>query len=61
VIKDMVGAGAVSKIMIFAALISLGLAIFNLLPIPALDGGRLLSVYIQTLFRLPPEKYYMVE
>jgi membrane-associated protease RseP (regulator of RpoE activity) len=26
-----------------------------------LDGGRLLSVYIQTLFRLPPEKYYMVE
>ncbi|MBP6910107.1 site-2 protease family protein [Patescibacteria group bacterium] len=31
----------------FGGLISLALAFFNLLPIPALDGGRLLGVIIQ--------------
>ena len=45
----------------FAALISLALAIFNLLPIPALDGGRLLGVLIQRIFRLNEEKYFVVE
>ncbi len=33
----------------FVAIISLSLAIFNLLPIPALDGGRLLFVGIEAL------------
>ena len=33
----------------FIALISLSLAVFNLLPIPALDGGRLLFVGIEKL------------
>jgi regulator of sigma E protease len=33
----------------FIAIISLSLAIFNLLPIPALDGGRLLFVGIEAL------------
>jgi regulator of sigma E protease len=40
-------------------LLSLNLAILNLLPIPALDGGRLLFVLIETLRRgkkVPPEK-----
>lgn len=35
----------------FIAIISLSLAIFNLLPIPALDGGRLLFVGIEALRR----------
>lgn len=47
--------------LIFGWMLSLGLAIFNLLPIPALDGGRLLWVIIQKLFRLKPEKYYSIE
>jgi regulator of sigma E protease len=47
--------------LIFWWMLSLGLAIFNLLPIPALDGGRLLWVIIQKLFRLKPEKYYTIE
>lgn len=34
-------------ILQFAALLSLNLAIFNLLPIPALDGGRILFVIIE--------------
>ncbi len=36
-------------ILRFIAVISLSLAIFNLLPIPALDGGRLLFVGIEAL------------
>lgn len=35
--------------MRFAGIISLNLAIFNLLPIPALDGGRLLLVGIEKI------------
>ncbi|KKU44691.1 MAG: RIP metalloprotease RseP, partial [Microgenomates group bacterium GW2011_GWB1_46_7] len=31
----------------FAGIISLNLAIFNLLPIPALDGGRLLLIGLE--------------
>jgi len=42
-------------------MISLALAIFNILPIPALDGGRLLGVIIQRIGRLKPEKYFNIE
>jgi len=45
----------------FAGMISLALAIFNVLPIPALDGGRLLGVLIQWIARLKPEKYFTIE
>lgn len=48
-------------ILAFSAMISLALAIFNLLPIPALDGWRGLSMWIQYLFRLPKEKYFKIE
>jgi len=37
----------------FAALISLNLAIINVLPLPALDGGRLLFVIIEKIRRKP--------
>ena len=41
-----------------AAIISAGLAVANLLPIPALDGGRLLFILIEKLRgrRIAPEK-----
>ena len=45
----------------FAGMISLALAIFNVLPIPALDGGRLLWVIIQGAGKLKPEKYFTIE
>jgi regulator of sigma E protease len=35
----------------FTALISINLAIFNLLPIPGLDGGRLVFVFLEWLLR----------
>ncbi|MBP6086546.1 site-2 protease family protein [Patescibacteria group bacterium] len=47
--------------LVFGGMLSLALAIFNLLPIPALDGGRLLGVIIQKVFGLRPEKYYTIE
>ena len=37
----------------FLAVLSLNLAIFNLLPLPPLDGGRLLVVAIEGLLRRP--------
>ncbi len=37
----------------FMAIISLNLAVINLLPIPALDGGRLIFVGIEALIRRP--------
>lgn len=46
-----------------AALISLSLSIFNFLPIPALDGGRILFVGIEWIRRgkrIPPQKEGLV-
>lgn len=41
--------GGLTQILLLMAVISIALAVFNVLPIPALDGGRW---YIMTLFRL---------
>jgi len=59
--QEVLHTGGWSSFMMFAGMLSLALAIFNLLPIPALDGGRLLGVIIQTVFRLKQEKYFAVE
>lgn len=40
-----------SYVLDFAALISLNLAIINILPFPALDGGRILFVMLEVIFR----------
>lgn len=54
--------GLIAQFLAFWAMISFGLALFNVLPIPALDGGRWLWVIIQTLF-FPKkiEKYFIIE
>jgi len=44
------GAGSLLSIV---ALISINLALINLIPVPALDGGRLLFVIIETVIRRP--------
>ena len=50
------------QFMVFGAMISFALALFNLLPIPALDGGRILGVIIQSIFfRKRLEKYFTIE
>ncbi len=43
----------VSTLFMFVALISINLAVVNLLPFPALDGGRLLFVAIEAIIRKP--------
>lgn len=40
-------------LLTLTALISINLAIINLLPFPALDGGRLLFVFIEAIIRRP--------
>ncbi len=42
-----------SSLLSIAAIISINLAIINLLPVPALDGGRLLFVIIEAVIRRP--------
>ena len=41
----------ISYLLTFTALISINLAVINLLPFPALDGGRLLFVIIESITR----------
>jgi regulator of sigma E protease len=47
-VKEGFGAAAV-----IAALISINLALINLLPVPGLDGGRLLIIIIEAIIRRP--------
>ena len=42
-----------SHLLLFTALISINLAVINVLPFPALDGGRLLFVIIEAIMRKP--------
>ncbi len=42
-----------TSLLFFVAIISLNLAVINLLPIPALDGGRLVFVLIEIVTRRP--------
>ena len=54
-VNNAVNTGAFSfvNILYLAAIISINLGIFNLLPIPALDGGRLVFLLIEFLRRKP--------
>lgn len=48
-----------SYLVTFTALLSINLSIINLLPFPALDGGRLLFVGIETITRRPiPARFF---
>lgn len=42
-----------ASLLMFTAVISLNLAVINLLPFPALDGGRLLLVVIEAIIKKP--------
>ncbi len=49
---------AVNNIVFIMLVISVNLGIMNLLPLPALDGGRLVFLLIELIFRKPvPQKY----
>ena len=49
------------SLIAFLGLISFSLAIFNLLPIPALDWWRLLSVIIQHITKIDAQTYFTKE
>lgn len=52
---------AVANIVMIICLITVNLGIINLLPLPALDGGRLLFLLVELIFRKPvPQKYESV-
>lgn len=49
---------AFNNVLEIMALITINLGIFNLLPLPALDGGRIVFLLIEWIFRKPvPAKY----
>jgi membrane-associated protease RseP (regulator of RpoE activity) len=47
-----------SDLFRFAALISINLAIINILPLPALDGGQLIFILFETIFGKPVPKRF---
>ena len=55
-VGDAASLGVVSVLM-FSAFISLNLAVINVLPIPALDGGRIMFVLIEALKGSPIKPY----
>lgn len=47
-----------SQLLMIMSLIAINIGMFNLLPLPALDGGRLFFMAIEFIFRKPiPRKY----
>ena len=55
---EIAGLGII-PLLTFAAVLSLNLAIMNILPIPALDGGRLFFIAIEVVRRgkrIPPQR-----
>ncbi len=61
-IVGMVGDAAsfgLTSLLLFTAVISLNLAVINMLPIPALDGGRLLFVFLEAILRRPIDPIWM--
>ncbi len=55
--------GLISTLAVLMALLSVNLGVVNILPLPALDGGRLVFVIIEMITRgrrVPPEKESLV-
>lgn len=61
-IEQSISQKRITPILLFIATISVGLGFFNLLPIPALDGGRILFVVIEIVRGKPisPEREGLV-
>lgn len=55
---DEVRSYGLDSLLMLLAFITINVGVFNLLPLPALDGGRLLFLLIEVVFRKPvPAKY----
>lgn len=53
---DSVVKSGIINLITYTAILSVNLGIMNLLPIPALDGGRILFVFYEAIFRRPVNK-----
>ena len=62
VVKEQTQSGGVRSYLQLAALISVNLGIFNMLPIPGLDGSKLIFLLVEKIRgkRIPPEKESIV-
>lgn len=62
VIKEETQSGGIRSYLQLAALISVNLGLFNLLPVPGLDGSKLVFLLIEKIRgkRIPPEKESVV-
>ena len=49
---------SLANLLPIMALITVNLGVFNLLPIPALDGGRLVFIFLEMILRKPVAKKY---
>lgn len=49
-----------SEVLSLLALLTVNLGIFNLLPFPALDGGKLVFLFIEGIFRRPLPKRFEI-
>ncbi len=49
---------ALNNLLVMMALISVNLGVVNLLPLPALDGGRLVFLFWEAIFRKPLSRKY---
>ena len=45
--------GGILHLLIFASIININVGIFNLLPFPALDGGRIFFILVEAIIRRP--------
>lgn len=53
VIGEASTSGSLESLLIIAALITINIGIFNLLPLPALDGGRLVFIVLEAIRKKP--------
>ena len=62
VVKEQTQSGGVRSYLQLAALISVNLGVFNMLPIPGLDGSKLIFLLVEKIRgkRIPPEKESIV-
>lgn len=55
-VTDMVASNGLANLISFAGMLSVNLGIMNLLPIPALDGGRLIFIMIEAVRGKPVDR-----